>query len=118
MRFATIDFETANESRASPCAVGVAIVDDGEVRFRRSWLIRPRVLDFNPLNAMIHGITEGDVLDAPEFDVVWNEIWPMLDGRIVLAHSAGFDIRIYLRSANRWYLRNQSNPQASLSMPR
>ncbi len=27
-------------------------------------------------------------------------------------------LRIYLRSANRWYLRNQSRPQASLSMPR
>jgi DNA polymerase III subunit epsilon len=45
MSWVAIDFETANETRASACALGVAIVEAGEVIDRASWLIRPPTLD-------------------------------------------------------------------------
>lgn len=94
MRWAAIDFETANEQRGSACAVGVALVDDGKITGTNAWLIRPQVPIFNPFNVGIHGISASDVADAPEFDSVWRELWPQLRGRTVLAHYAAFDVSV------------------------
>lgn len=94
MRWAAIDFETANEQRGSACAIGVAFVDDGQITNTRAWLIRPQVPIFNPFNVAIHGISEANVADAPEFDSVWRELWPQLHGRTILAHYAAFDISV------------------------
>ena len=49
-----IDFETANRSPASACAVGLAFIEDGEVRHRAYSLIRPRDMSFDPMNVRIH----------------------------------------------------------------
>ena len=38
MSWVAIDFETANETRASACALGVAIVEADHVVERASWL--------------------------------------------------------------------------------
>jgi DNA polymerase III subunit epsilon len=61
---------------------------------RRSWLIRPPTLYFNPYNVMIHGITAADVSSAPTFDVLWPSIAALLEGRTVVAHYASFDISV------------------------
>ena len=51
MNWIAIDFETANEKHSSACAMGIAIVADGRIVKRDSWLIRPRKLYFNYYNA-------------------------------------------------------------------
>jgi DNA polymerase-3 subunit epsilon len=89
-----LDFETANEQRASVCAVGVARVQDGQVVERRSWLVRPPEMRFNSINISIHGITAEDVVDAPLFDELWPEIEPILTAGTVIAHNAGFDMSV------------------------
>jgi len=89
-----LDFETANEQRASVCAVGVARVFDGKVVERRSWLVRPPAMRFNGINISIHGITAEDVVDAPLFDELWSEIKPILTSGTVIAHNAGFDMSV------------------------
>ena len=94
MRWAAIDFETANSQRDSACAIGVAFVDDGQITGTCTRLIRPRVPTFNPFNIGIHGISASDVADAPEFDAVWRELWPQLGGRILFAHNAPFDVGV------------------------
>ena len=98
MRWAAIDFETANEKRGSACAIGVAFVDDGNITGTNAWLIRPQDPIFNPFNVGIHGISAADVADSPEFDSVWRGLWPQLAGRTVLAHYAAFDMSV-LRSS-------------------
>jgi DNA polymerase-3 subunit epsilon len=98
MRWAAIDFETANEKHGSACAIGVAFVDDGKITGTNSWLIRPQDPVFNPFNVGIHGISAADIADAPEFDSVWRELWPQLAGRTLLAHYAPFDMSV-LRSS-------------------
>lgn len=89
-----LDFETANEQRASVCAVGIARVRAGRVVDRRSWLVRPSELRFNGINISIHGITEDDVRHAPTFDRLWPELEPILSGGTVIAHNAGFDMSV------------------------
>ncbi len=93
-RAVAIDFETANESRTSACSVGVAWIEDGRVTATEEHLIRPREMRFNPFNSAIHGIRAEDVADAPEFPAVWARIGDRLDGRLVLAHNAAFDVSV------------------------
>ena len=64
--FTAIDFETANSSSASACAVGLARVRDGRVVASQGWLIQPPPGHdrFFELNIGIHGIRPEDVTVA------------------------------------------------------
>lgn len=97
MNFVAIDFETANEKRNSPCSLGLTIVQDGKIIDEKYWLIRPKEMRFTPMNIMIHGIRPSDVENALEFDALWPEILPYLEGKLVVAHNASFDFSV-LRS--------------------
>jgi len=95
MDFVAIDFETANEMRCSPCAFAVAVVSNGKLTAQHSWLIRPKELRFDPYNVWIHGITEDDVAEQPEFNELWDTFRPFLEGaQVVVAHNASFDMSV------------------------
>ena len=94
MDFAAIDFETANHSMASVCAVGLVIVEGGKVREKVLKLVRPKELHFDPFNVMIHGITEDIVKNEPEFCDLWPEIRSLVEGKVVLAHNSSFDMGV------------------------
>jgi DNA polymerase-3 subunit epsilon len=94
MNFVAIDFETANERRSSPCALATVSVQEGQIVDKELWLIRPPELYFNPYNTKIHGICEDDVRDKPEFSDLWDTVRFHLEGNIVLAHNATFDMGV------------------------
>lgn len=94
MRFVAIDFETANEKRNSPCALGLTVVEKGQILEEKYWLIKPPDMRFSPINIWIHGIREEDVVNEREFNELWKEIKPYLDGAFVIAHNASFDISV------------------------
>ncbi|WP_286953111.1 exonuclease domain-containing protein [Aminobacterium colombiense] len=91
-----MDFETANEKRCSPCALGIAIVENGEITETKSWLIKPPkdYYYFNPFNVRIHGIQKRNVKNKPEFNQIWEEVKPLLTNATVVAHNASFDISV------------------------
>ena len=93
MKFTAIDFETANADRGSACAVGLVMVENGEVVGRLSQLIRPEPGWFDPMNVSIHGITVADVAGAPTFRQCWPAIWARVSGPLV-AHNASFDLSV------------------------
>jgi len=97
MEFTAIDFETANEKRASACAIGIVRVSNGEIIEQVYHLIRPPELYFNPRNISIHGITKNDVSDKPTFSELWPSIKHYFENRLVIAHNASFDMSV-LRS--------------------
>lgn len=74
--------------------MGIAIIDGLEITARGSWLIRPPELYFEPYNTYIHGITEEDVADKPEFSKLWDGFRQYFEDRLVLAHNASFDISV------------------------
>jgi DNA polymerase-3 subunit epsilon len=78
MNFVALDFETANNNRHSVCEVGLSFVENGEIINTRSWLVRPKDNYYLPFNVSIHGITPEDTLKELEFDVVWEEIRPLI----------------------------------------
>lgn len=94
--FTAIDFETANGSAASACSVGLAKVRDGQIVDRMSWFIRPPFGhdDFLEWNTRIHGITADMVLDAPLWRDQLADLLDYLDGDILVAHNAGFDMGV------------------------
>ncbi|MBB3999320.1 3'-5' exonuclease [Aureimonas pseudogalii] len=99
MTVVAIDFETANAARSSPCAVGLAFVEGGVVTRRAYHLIRPRDMRFDPMNIRVHGIRPRDVEDAPEFPAVFESFADELDGALVLAHNASFDLGVIRETA-------------------
>ena len=98
--FTAIDFETANSSSASACAVGLARVREGRVVATAGWLIQPPLGHdrFFELNIGIHGIRPDDVATAPTWVDQLDALTAFVGDDVLVAHNAGFDMRV-LRSA-------------------
>ncbi len=94
VRFAAIDFETANYRSDSPCQVAIVVVEDCQRVLERSWLIRPRNLYFSERCIAVHGIRPRDVVSEPEWDAVWAELCPIVEGLTLVAHNAMFDMAV------------------------
>jgi DNA polymerase-3 subunit epsilon len=99
--FVAIDFETANSSPASPCAVGLVRVSGGEIAESLSMLFRPPSPHnwFHHGNIQVHGIHPEDVADAPEFEDVLPELLLFTEGLPLIAHNASFDMGVLTKTA-------------------
>lgn len=93
-RIAFIDFETANHQSNSACQIGIVLTDDWQIVDEREWMIRPQRMYFSPNCVRVHGITARDCMDSPPWDRVWSELFPLLDGRTIIAHNVGFDAAV------------------------
>ena len=96
--YVAIDFETANEERGSPCAVGYAIFNEREVSSSGGYLIRPPEFRFDDFNISIHGITPAMCTKAPGWPIALRDLLEIVGDRTVVAHYAPFDIGV-LRDA-------------------
>ncbi|MBP3953596.1 3'-5' exonuclease [Bacillus suaedae] len=94
MNFVAIDFETANTNRSSVCSIGLVVVKNGQVAQEYYQLIKPNDMYFDPICVRIHGINPEDVKDAPSFNDVWSDISHLLEGNLVIAHNASFDMSV------------------------
>lgn len=102
LNFTAIDFETANGSPASPCAVGLSKVREGKVVDELALLFRPPWPHdwFAAGNIEVHGITPEMVADAPEFAEALPEMLLFLEADTLVAHNAGFDMRVLTAAAS------------------
>ncbi len=98
MDFVAIDFETASNNPNSACQLGLVIVRQGRVHQELDWLIRPPRLYFSPRNTAIHGIRPKQVADAPSMEELWSNLSQVLDGQVIIAHNAKFDINVLVQS--------------------
>jgi DNA polymerase-3 subunit epsilon len=91
--FATIDFETTGlrAGRDRVLEIGVVRTDShGNTLAEYSTLVNPS-RDVGPTS--IHGITASAVLGAPRFEEVLPDLSDLLNGAILVAHNAKFDVR-------------------------
>jgi DNA polymerase-3 subunit epsilon len=90
---AVVDVETTGFYRTDRIVeVGIVLLD-GQLRVEHEWgtLINPH----RDLSATeVHGISASDVAEAPDFDTVAAHLAALLDCRVVVAHNAGFDLRM------------------------
>ena len=94
MNYAAIDFETATSARDSACSVAVVEVVDGKLYDSYYTLIQPPENKYNYFNVQIHGITREDTRYAPTFAKIWPELREHLEGKVVVAHNAPFDMGV------------------------
>lgn len=106
MNFTAIDFETATAARDSACSVAVVEVREGKLYDSYYTLIQPPANRYNRFNTQIHGITRKDTAEAPVFAQIWPELRRHLEGRIVAAHNARFDMGVLSACLARYGLEN------------
>ena len=98
MKFAAIDFETANYREQSICAAGVATFEDGQLIESLYWLVRPpKGFGYfrEDFTRDCHGLTWFDVQDAPEFPAIASALLDRLTtADLVIAHNTAFDLRV------------------------
>lgn len=108
MKIASIDFETANHSRASMCAASVAVFEDGVLVESPYWLVKPpkgHGWFLEEWTEEIHGISHLDVLHAPEFPQIAAEFLERLTSAdIVIAHNARFDMDVLKQTLDHFHL--------------
>lgn len=101
--FTAIDFETANGDPASACAVGLVKVRNAKIVDTFSTLINPPTgwWDFHPGNIGVHGIRPADVEHAPTWPEVLEQLLTFIEGDVLVAHNAGFDMGVLRKTTER-----------------
>ena len=99
--FVAVDFETANRSPASACAVGLARVRGGEVVATDAWLIRPPHGHdrFEPFNVQLHGVSAERVSGAPRWEASLARILEFAGDDVLVAHNAPFDMGVIVAAS-------------------
>ena len=102
MKIVAIDFETANYSPVSMCAVGLATFEQGQLTESKHWLVKPPKGHgwFIPeWTQDCHGLLWFDVKDVPEFSVIAPEFLKrLINAAVVVAQKAAFDMRVLERT--------------------
>lgn len=86
MAFVVVDVETANPDMSSICAVGAVSFSDGAPHEEFYTLVNPS-MHFDPVNVSIHGISDSEVRNSPNFAAVYGLLRPMLEGKVVVTHT-------------------------------
>ncbi len=99
--FTAIDFETANGSPASPCAVGLVRIRDSKIVDSLELLFQPPEPHnwFSEANIRVHGITPKMIDSAATFSEALEGMLGFIDSDLLVAHNASFDIGVLAASA-------------------
>lgn len=115
--YAVIDFETTGlvpERGDRVVEVGIVLLTERGQR-EDSWttLVNPK-RDVGANH--IHGISAAEVLDAPVFSEIGDQVLDLLSGRAVVAHNAVFDMRFLHHELMRSGYQIAERPRAMCSM--
>ena len=110
-RFIVFDVETPNYQNNRMSAIGITVIEDGEIVDDYYSLVNPET-HFDYFNIQLTGISEETVKDSPTFPQVWQEIseetvkdsptfpqvWqeiePYMSSGMIVAHNAVFDLSV------------------------
>ncbi len=94
VKFACLDTETTGLSPAGGgkiCEIAVSVSQNGRKIEEFSTLLNPEIV-MHPSVIAIHGITNEMVSVAPKFSDVLPRLFSLLDGCVLVAHNAEFDL--------------------------
>jgi len=95
-RYIAFDVETPNRLNHRMSAIGISVIEDGAITREFSSLVDPET-SFDPFNTWLTGISEESVRGAPTFPELWPQIEPLMNGGILVAHNAPFDMGVLRR---------------------
>ena len=92
-RYIVFDTETPNSWNDSICSIGISVVEHGVIVEERYDLVDPEAR-FDVFNVELHGISPEMVRFEKNFPVLWEEIEPIMNSGILVAHNAPFDLGV------------------------
>lgn len=92
-RYIVFDTETPNARNDSICSIGISVVECGRIIQERYDLVDPQC-HFDPFHVQLHGISPQMVEHAKTFPVLWEEIAPLMESGVLIAHNAPFDLGV------------------------
>lgn len=99
--FAVIDFEMPDLYARRICAAGICTYEDSKVVDSFYTLIDPQC-EFDPMISKITGLTAASVVGAPSFPEAWEQMRPLLDGKVIVAHGASNDLGALARCLKKY----------------
>lgn len=88
--FVAVDVETANQNVGSICAIGLVRFDHQGMVDSYYTLVDPQT-DFHPMNISVHRIYPEDVVGAPTFAQIIQDLEAFIGDWPLVAHNARFD---------------------------
>ncbi len=110
-RYIVFDTETPNSRNDSICSIGISVVENGEIIDERYDLVDPEAR-FDVFNVELHGITPEMVRYEKNFPGLWEEISPIMDSGILVAHNATFDLGVLSKLFRRYGIDRKADPYA------
>jgi DNA polymerase III subunit epsilon len=100
-RLLVLDFETTqSNSGLRAVEIGGLLLEKGKVTKEFQQLVNPQCpIDFH--SQSVHGISDHDVANQPDFSHFWPEFLALLENSVVLAHNAMFEARVLRDEINR-----------------
>lgn len=92
-RFVAFDVETPNYANDRMSAIGVAVLEDGALMETFYSLINPETR-FDSFNIALTKITPYMVADQPTFPEIWDQLRAYMEGAVLVAHNAPFDMSV------------------------
>lgn len=98
-RFAIVDLETTglNPERDRIIEIGVILHDGKGIQSEHHFLINPEIR-LKPVIVHLTGISDSDLQSMPLFDEIAQELFDLLDGRVVVGHNIQFDYSFLKKS--------------------
>ena len=93
MRYIAFDVETPNRFNSRMSAIGISVVEDGQIVGSFYSLVDPEQ-PFDWFNTQLTGIDSRAVRGAPTFPALWERIEPIMSSGLLVAHNAGFDMGV------------------------
>ena len=93
MRYIAFDVETPNSRNDRMSAIGITVVEEGEIVENFYTLVDPEC-EFHYYNVALTGITPSMVRGKPTFPELWEKIEPIMSSGMLVAHNAHFDMSV------------------------
>ena len=92
-RYIVFDVETPNRFNNRMSAIGITIIENGNITRKLYSLINPET-NFDFFNIQLTGINEEMVNGKPTFPKIWSKIEPIINNGTLVAHNAQFDLSV------------------------
>lgn len=93
MRYICFDVETPNHKNERMSSIGICTVENNKIADEFYTLINPEQ-PFDSFNIALTHITPAQAKKAPNFKEAWKTVGKILDGGLLVAHNAQFDMSV------------------------
>jgi DNA polymerase-3 subunit epsilon len=98
-----IDFETTGFKENRALSLAIVHYENGVRAFEKYFLINPKAL-IEQGAVRVHGIKYEDIRYKQGFEEIWEAIRPYIEGNLVVAHNARYDLRVLKGELDRYNL--------------